>query len=440
MGPGRRLAWLATASLCAGLAVASRPNFLIGAVVLLVPLVHLWRAERTGSPGRVGWLLRGCATVLPIAGVGALLALYNVERFGNPLELGTSYMILPRPNPPHPFTFGYAGFNTYVYLLAPAHWSPWFPFFSPSPMPDLPKTYSVEPEDMFGVLANMPILITAAFCLWYAKPRGGASRLGALAGGAGLLLLAMGGPLLLYAGANNRYIPDATSGLPLLAVLGSWAVLERLRGGGAPRRAMRSALGLLAAYSVAFAFGAGIQRDDIFRNVHPAAYRAIAHALDYPSYWCDRARGATYGPLALDVTFPEPSRVRSEPLVVTGWGPLSDVLFVRYTDSSHLQLGLVGRRGIILSKGFGIDYSKPHRLSISMGSLYPPRESPFWDFMAIEDADLLSHAVSVVVDGQTRFKLQTDFFDAAARSPELGRGPRSFVDKRWIFTGRMTGG
>ena len=440
MGRGRSCIWLAAASLCIGLAIGSRPNFLFGAAILLVPLVNLRRAERAGPSGNGPWLARWCAVAVPVACVGALLALYNYERFGDPLELGTKYMVLYRPNPLHPFSFGYAGFNTYMYLLAPAHRSPWFPFFNPSPMPDLPKNYSVEPEDMYGVLSNMPILMAAVFCLWYARLRGEASRPGALVGAAALLLLAVGGPLIVYAGANNRYIPDAMCGLPVLAVLGIWAVEKKFRRGGAPQLAARAALALLAAYSVAFVGCAGIQRDDIFKHIHPGAYRAIAHALDYPSYWYDRVRGATYGPVTLDVTFPRNSVTKNEPLVVTGWGPLSDVLFARYVDPSHLQLGFVGPGGIILSKGFEIDYAKPHRMNISMGSLYPPRESPFWDFLAIEDADILSHTLSVAIDGATRFKFRTEFFDAVERRPELGRGPPSVVDKRWVFTGSMTGG
>jgi len=55
MRDGVRCGWLAASSLCMGLAVASRPNYLFGAAILLVPLLHAWRSERTGPPGAGAW-------------------------------------------------------------------------------------------------------------------------------------------------------------------------------------------------------------------------------------------------------------------------------------------------------------------------------------------------------------------------------------------------
>lgn len=438
MRDGLRCGWLASASLCVGLAIASRPNYFFGAAILIVPLLHAWRTQRTGSTGAGAWARRICATFLPIAGVGALIALYDYQRFGDPLELGTGHMILFRPNPTHPFSLGYAGYNIFTYYLAPAHHSPWFPFFNPSPLPPIPKDYVLDPEDMYGVLANMPILLAAAFSPFLPGLWGRASRLGAAAGAAALLLLAVGGPLLFYAGANNRYIPDANCGLPLLAILGIWAIAARTRGGGMRRKAAVAALGLLAAFSAVFAFCAGIQRDEIFRRVHPGAYRALAHALDYPAEWYDRVRGVKYGPLTLSARFPGgKGGLKNEPLVVTGWAALSNVLFARYTDPTHMQFGFVGASGVALSKAFEIDYAATHSLTISMGSLYPPRESPFFDSLSATDAALISGTLFVTVDGTTRLRVATSFFDAVARRPELGRGPISVLDQRWVFTGDL---
>jgi len=439
MEGGRERVWLAAASLCAGLAIASRPNYFFGAVILLVPLLFFWRVERAAPAGAGAWIGRLCATVLPIAGVGALLALYNYERFGNLLEFGTKYEILLRPTASSLFSADYLGFNAYMYFLAPAHFSPWFPFFNLSLMPELPKGYAGEPEDMYGVVANMPVLLAAVFGLGLLRMRGGRSRLCALAAAAALLLLTVGGPLMFYVGANNRYIPDAICGLPVLAVLGIWAIEERFRGGGARGSAARAAWGLLAAYSTAFALCAGIQRDEILRHVHPRVYGALAHALDYPSYWYDRILGVGYGPLNFDLKFPANKPGENEPLVVTGWGPWSNVVYVRYCDRDHLQFGFIGPFTVTRSEVFEIDYAKPHALTLSMGSLYPPRESPYFDSLPAPDADALAGTLMVTVDGKTRFRFHTTFFDAAARRPELGRGP-SVLDKRWTFTGTMSGG
>jgi hypothetical protein len=439
MEGGRKRGWLAAASLCAGLAIASRPNYFFGAAILGVPLLYLWRAERAAPAGARAWLGRLGAAFLPIAGVGALLALYNYERFGNPLEFGTTYQILLRPTASSLFSAGYVGFNTYLYYLAPAHFSPWFPFFNLSLMPELPKGYAGEPEDMYGVVANMPVLLAAVFGLGLLRMRGGWSRLGALAAAAALLLLTVGGPLVFYVGANNRYIPDAICGLPVLAVLGIWVVEDRFRGGGVRGSAATAAWELLAAYSVAFGLCAGVQRDEIFRRIHPRMYGALAHALDYPSYWYDRIFDVRYGPLKLDLTFPANKPGENEPLVVTGWGPWSNVVYVRYCDRDHLQIGFIGPFTVTRSEVFEIDYAKAHAVTLSMGSLYPPRDSPYFDSLSEADADALAGTFLVAVDGKTRFRFHTTFFDAAARRPEFGRGP-SVLDKRWTFTGTMSGG
>ena len=437
MRDGLRCGWLAAASLSMGLAVTSRPNYLFGAAILMVPLVYAWRMERSGSPGMGVWARRLCATVIPIGCVGILLGLYDYERFGNPLELGTSYMILYRASPANPFSLRYAPYNFFTYFLAPAHVSPWFPFFNPSPLPELPRNYTTDPEDMYGVVANMPILLAAAFSPFLPGIWSKGSRIGAVAAAAVLLLLTVGGSLIIYAGANNRYIPDMIGALPLFAILGLWAVEARVRGGGMRRRAVRTAWGALAAASAVFAFCAGIQRDEIFRRVHPRAYRALAHALDYPAEWWDRISGVAYGPVALDVRFPAGKTGQNEPLVVTGWGPLSNVVFTHYTDAHHLQFGIAGMNGISLSRPFEIDYAGTHAVTVSMGSLYPPPESPFFDTLTQADAGALSGTLLVVVDGTTRLRLGTSFFDAAARKPELGRGPLSILDKRWFFTGNL---
>ena len=321
--------------------------------------------------------------------------------------------------------------------LAPAHHSPWFPFFNPSPIPEIPKNYSTEPEDMYGVVANMPILLAAAFSPFLPGLWSRASRVGATAAAAVVFLATVGGPLIFYAGANNRYIPDAISGLPFLAVLGIWAIEARVRGGGLRMKAARSAWGLLAAASAVFACCGAVQRDEIFRRDHPRVYRLLAHTLDYPAFWYDRIHDVAYGPVDLAVTFPLGKTGDNEPLVVTGWGPLSDVLYVKYTDRTHMQFGLVGVLGIAQSKAFEVDYSRPHDVSVSMGSLYPPRESPFFDSVDPADAALLSGTLLVTVDGVTHFRIPTSFSDAVARSPELGRGPLSILDKRWTFTGTL---
>jgi hypothetical protein len=433
---GRRTRWLAAASLLFGLAVASRPNYVLGSAVLALPLLRLWWAERA-SPAESGlWIRRMCAAALPIAAVGALVASYNYLRFDSPFEFGTRYMTTPDPVPAKGFSITYAWTNLYMYLLAPAHFSPWFPFFKLSQIPVLPEGYAAGPEDMYGALANMPVLAFAALGVGLARFRRTVSGLNLAAGAASLLFAAVASVLMLYYGANNRYEVDVMCGVPVLTVLGVWAAESR----GGPRRTVARALwGVLAAYSAFFAFCASVQRDEIFRSLHPGAYRAIAHVFDAPADWYDRLRGVEYGPLSLNVRFPAGKMGRNEPVVVTGWGPWSNVLYVRYDDAEHVQFGFVGASGTAQSAPLRVDYSRAHTLMVSMGSFYPPRESPFFDKIGRQDAETLADTLFVSVDGVTVLRQRVRFFDAVSRRPEIGRGP-PMLGSGWAFTGSIGGG
>ncbi|HEY5078919.1 MAG TPA: hypothetical protein VII43_03695, partial [Opitutaceae bacterium] len=76
---GRRpAAWLALASASFGLAVASRPTYLFGCGAVLVPiLAHAW-SRRAGSSllGDAALRRLALAAFLPLAAIGAVLALY----------------------------------------------------------------------------------------------------------------------------------------------------------------------------------------------------------------------------------------------------------------------------------------------------------------------------------------------------------------------------
>jgi hypothetical protein len=433
---GGRKSCLALASLFYGLAVASRPNYLFGSLVLFLPLLYLWRAERSSPVARSEWIRRLCAAVLPIAGVGVLLALYNYLRFGNPMEFGTSYMVLLTPEPTRLFSTSYAWTNTVLYFLTPAHLSPWFPFFKVPRLPVVPEGYTSDPEEMFGVLANMPVLLFALAGVWLAGFRDRLSRLGLAVASCTLLFAAAWGFLLFYCGTNSRYTVDAMCGLPLLTVLGIWALEERA-GAGARRILARIAWGALAAYSVFFVVCVGVQRDELFRTIHPKAYRVLAHAFDKPSSLYDSYRGVTYGPLDLSVRFPADKPGRSEPLVSTGWRPWANAIYVRYTDAAHVQFGFFGPAGPTLGAPVAVDYGRTHEVRISMGSFYPPRESPFFDEIDGPDADTLANTLYLELDGRTILHQRAYFFDATSKKPVIGEGP-PVHGAPWVFTGTIS--
>jgi len=78
------------------------------------------------------------------------------------------------------------------------------------------------------------------------------------------------------------------------------------------------------------------------------------------------------GAVDLKVRFPDQALGTAEPLVVTGATGAGDILYVKYVDSGHMSFGF-DHWGVggIAGQPVEIDYGEPHRLEITMGSLYP---------------------------------------------------------------------
>ena len=88
----RRQVWtLAAASAAYGLAVASRPSLLFGAVILLVPVLRAWSNRRDPAHRTGDWRRLLPAAVAPLACIGLGLAYYNYQRFGSPVEFGQHF-------------------------------------------------------------------------------------------------------------------------------------------------------------------------------------------------------------------------------------------------------------------------------------------------------------------------------------------------------------
>ena len=88
------------------------------------------------------------------------LALYNYLRFGNPLDFGWRHMLntdhgTRRREAPQLALLGY---NLRVYALAPAGWSPYFPYVALAHLPPAPADFMLV-EDSDGVLPNIPCVL-----------------------------------------------------------------------------------------------------------------------------------------------------------------------------------------------------------------------------------------------------------------------------------------
>jgi tetratricopeptide (TPR) repeat protein len=220
--PGRRRLWLLLASFAYGLAVASRPSLLLGAAVLLIPVIYAWRKEKS-SPGETGRLL--AATLGPILLIGVGQMIYNALRFGNPLNFGCRYEVtgIAPTSAFGQFSLHYFWFNFQYYFWEPIHWSRHMPFIQPVHWnPSSPGNFGLELY--YGGLLTMypPVwLALAAPLAWRSASE---SRLRWFVATASLLFVAGALPICLFNIANLRYELDFLPALMLVAVIGIFAI------------------------------------------------------------------------------------------------------------------------------------------------------------------------------------------------------------------------
>ena len=439
-GPRRRL-WLFLSGLCYGLTLASRPNYLFGAVVLAVPFLPAWRIWRRKEALDRRALVRDAVSVAaPLLAIVALLLVYNALRFGDPFEFGTYYMISGlHPQHQADTSFLYLPTNAWFYFLAPAQLSAFFPFFQVIHMPwfHLPEGYIGE-EDVYGI-CNMPFYF-AALLLVLSWRDARVAKLGQMRDlSLGILALFACNFLVLcrLSGAANRYMVDLFPPLLPLACMGVFWVEEdsmgRLRHIGA-RILWIGALAYTAAFNVLVSVG----HNDLFQYYNPNAFRSLAHAFDHVSAWLGETSPSRTGPLQIRLRFPLDRTGQLEPLVVTGLSFKADFIYLYYTDSSHIQLGFehTSYGGALTNPPIEIDYGSEHALEIDMGSLYPPVEHPYYDGMAPAETTRLKRTLRVVLDGREVLAGTYDFYDSSPGDVSVGRNPVSDAFGR-RFTGQL---
>jgi len=243
----RRFLWLAGASLAYGLAVATRPSLLFGAVILLVPVVQALRRRQQI------WLSLAAA-IGPIALVGLGLMLYNALRFDDPFEFGQRYQLASyRALEQKFFGFSYLWFNFRVYFLQPARWTTRFPFVYEIALPAMPAGHYFV-ENPFGVLTNMPVtwLALAAPLALRGRLAEARSGLGSFLWAAALLFGTAAFVLCTFRGACLRYEVEFLPALLLLATTGILALERMLADRCLWRWAARWVFGVFIGFSIIF--------------------------------------------------------------------------------------------------------------------------------------------------------------------------------------------
>ena len=117
-----------------------------------------------------------------------------------------------------------------------------------------------------------------------------------------------------------------------------------------------------------------------------------------------------FGAVDMTVQFPRAAFGAAEPLVVTGIGGAGDFVFVRYLAENKVSFGF-DHWGVggLEGKPVQVDLSLPHRLRISIGSLYP-RGSDVGEWRArvqvkLDDAVVLEGTYSCHPTSRTQIKI-----------------------------------
>jgi hypothetical protein len=280
---GPRRGMLAGASLCAGLAFASRPTLLLGAAVFLAAAVALRRLPGLTVDSRRRMLL---ALLGPLAASILLVGAYNAERFGSPTQFGVGYVLASIDQSHKPtFEFPYIAPGVYNFALAPPRLALTFPHVFLPPPPGYPGTlpagYAGTPglgaEPTGGVIPMAPIvLFAAAIPLLWRRRREIGSELPLIV--AALWLLGTGilvGLAFTLFATTERYEVDFDLLLILAGVLGWVGLLAVVRG-----RVRRRIVAVGGALAIAWACftGVAVSLTGYYNNLltyHPALFAAL---------------------------------------------------------------------------------------------------------------------------------------------------------------------
>ncbi len=336
----RPLRWAVAGGLALGLAAASRPNYALGAVLFILPLV--WRRSGPAGGRSYGWR-EVWAAGIPCAAIGAILLAYNYGRFGHLLEFGIRYQLNSKVYPPGgnlgPAFFR---FNALVYFLTPLRWVEHFPFLNGIAFPRTAAGY-YGCEYCFGVLANLPFawfgVAAVALGGWPAARGRGDSAPWRIFGLLGVAIFLNALPILFFIGSAIRYLADFAPYLMLMSALGLWLLEARLARPGA-RVALALAGCAAAGFSAFVAEMATVDLYDETPGVWPAAYRPMARVLNAPVIVYEHLRGRYFGPIAVTFSVPADAPARRETLMAAEGGGGPSRLWIDYGVNGAARLGL----------------------------------------------------------------------------------------------------
>ncbi|HEY1792942.1 MAG TPA: hypothetical protein VGG34_08480 [Opitutaceae bacterium] len=361
---------LAITGLSAGLAVGCRPNLIFVLPIFACGLAVSVERRR---------LLRSLAfAVAPALAVGIFLAWYNWARFGSIADFGFSHGLNRFFGSGHAiWSWSFLPANFSWYLLTPPSFAPWFPFEFCIGGRAPPPGYG-NAEAMYGFLTVTVVALLAAvgYCL---SVRQGARRRIPRAWAICLASWSVSEAFFVFGlGIRaDRYAPDfLVPAVALTVLLGLVAYGAQFRFAAV----YRSALIVAAAATCIHAVFANM---DSMHYTRPRTFGALSSWLNPKESTAESLGAAKAGPVRLALVFRRPQSAKIVGLYSTGVAAYRDTLNATVFPNGYVSFQ-------IFHQGYGgpttalipVEWDKTYQLGLSMGSLFPPLEDPYfkgWD-------------------------------------------------------------
>ena len=368
-----RTGWAAAAGMALALLIGCRAAALFGAgaiaLLLLVP---------AGAPGAAPRWRPALLAMGIVAAGGIALLLYNLARFGNPLDFGLHYTLFGEDYRAVRYSsLGFIPFNLWVYLFSAPQAGPYFPFLHPFWTDARPPGY-VGFEEVYGIGFMMPVHLAGLVALgWAWTNRAAAGMRAAAVTVAGACLASAFAAFILFAWAwaCSRFITEIVAGWTVLTSVGLMVVLT-----AQPRRPLVRFLACAAAcWSMACVGLASADFRGFMRQTHPRTFAELAHTLDYPSLWWARAHHVEFGPVEMSVRVDRSTVPRRTALMASGRPQNENQMLLDQDASGMAQVFLVENDHVVLATPALPPRFGRFHLHVEAPWLYPPPEHPYWD-------------------------------------------------------------
>jgi len=146
-----------------------------------------------------------------------------------------------------------------------------------------------------------------------------------------------------------------------------------------------------------------------------------------------------WGPIRMSAVFSHAELGVTEPLLTTGVGFAARIVYVRYEDDKHVRFGFDragsgGEHGGLVA----LDYAQPHNVEITLGSLFPPENSPAWAGHPSPSAAERHRLLEVRLDGRVVLQAEEPVPTVSLRELAVGHNYVNIANCLRTFSGTIS--